>query len=393
MIRLMWQTINLLMIVLLLPGLTLADQAAEPIKIGALYNLTGSMAAIDRPALNGARLKVKQINQAGGLLGGRQLELISLDTKTDEQAAGQAAKKLLAMGVAAGLGYGDTNFVLAVAPTFQAAGVPFVTSGATHPELPEWIGNCMFMVPFGDDDQAFAIAEFAYHKLKIRNVAIWTDICTDFTLALARFFKQRFTELGGDIVEEGLLKTGDQSFGSLINKLQSASPKPEAIFIAALPVEAGRAIKQIRQTGLTLPILGGDSFDNQLIINTPGIDGADQVYFSTHSYRGDARPAVSQFMESFQQEYGQIPDDAFAALGFDAVGLIAEAITRAGTTEEQALSQALRTTKDFQGITGNISYIRANGVPIKPVAIVGVSQGRFELLDTWKTSDKIDIRS
>jgi len=383
-VKLWWQTLNILVIFFLVASQTLAAPATETIKIGALYNLTGGLAAIDLPALNGARLQVKLINQVGGLLGGRQVELISLDTQTDETAARQAAKKLLAMEVVAGLGYGDTNFVLAVAPTFQAAGVPFVTSGATHPELPEWVGNCMFMVPFGDDDQAFAIAEFAYHQLQIRNVAIWNDIYMDFTLALARFFKQRFTELGGAIVEESSFKTGDKDFSGLIKKLPTASPPPQAIFIAALPVEAGLTIKQIRQAGLRLPILGGDSFDNQLIITTPGIDGADQIYFSTHSYRGDSRPSVTHFMESYKQEYGQVPEDAFAALGFDAVGLIGAAITRAGTTEKLALCQALKTTQNFQGITGTISYIRPNGVPIKPVAIVGVSQGRFKLLDTWK---------
>ncbi|MCK5722837.1 MAG: ABC transporter substrate-binding protein, partial [Gammaproteobacteria bacterium] len=140
---------------------TAASMAADPIKLGALYNLTGGMSSIDAPSLNGAKLKAKLINESGGLLGGRMLEVIGIDTKTDQKATATGAKKALSKGVVAGLGYGDTTFVMASAPLFQAKGIPFVTSGATHPELPKWVGDCMFMTPFGDDDQSFAIADYA----------------------------------------------------------------------------------------------------------------------------------------------------------------------------------------------------------------------------------------
>ena len=123
---------------------TAASMAAEPIKLGALYNLTGGMSSIDAPSLNGAKLKAKLINESGGLLGGRMLEIIGIDTKTDQKATATGARKALSKGVVAGLGYGDTTFVMAAAPLFQAKGIPFVTSGATHPELPKWVGDCMF---------------------------------------------------------------------------------------------------------------------------------------------------------------------------------------------------------------------------------------------------------
>jgi len=131
--------------------------SAEPIKIGALYSLTGGMSSIDTPSLRGAQLAVKLINKSGGLLDGRMIELISVDAKTDQKAAAIGAKKLLSKGVIAGIGHSDPAFVLPSAPLFQKKGIPFVTSGATLPTLPLMIGDCMFMVPFGDDDQSFAI--------------------------------------------------------------------------------------------------------------------------------------------------------------------------------------------------------------------------------------------
>lgn len=116
--------------------LAVPAMGADTLKIGALYNLTGGMSSIDAPALNGAKLQAKLINDKGGLLG-KQIEIVGIDTKTDQKAAATGAKKALSDGVVAGIGYGDTTFVMAAAPAFQAKGVPFVTSGATHPMLPQ----------------------------------------------------------------------------------------------------------------------------------------------------------------------------------------------------------------------------------------------------------------
>ncbi len=131
----------------------------DTLKLGGLFNLTGGMSSIDAPGLNGAKLKAKLLNEKGGVIG-KKIEVIGYDTKTDQKDTATQARKALSDGVVAGLGYGDTTFVMAAAPAFQAKGVPFVTSGATHPELPKWVGNFMFMVPFGDDDQSYAIAEY-----------------------------------------------------------------------------------------------------------------------------------------------------------------------------------------------------------------------------------------
>lgn len=125
--------------------------AQEPIKIGALYNVTGGMSSLDGPSLKGAQLAAKQVNEAGGVLG-RPIEVIAVDTRTDQQETAKAAQRVLSEGVVAGIGMSDTTFVMACAPLFQEAGIPFVTSGATHPELPQWVGDHMFMTPFGDDD-------------------------------------------------------------------------------------------------------------------------------------------------------------------------------------------------------------------------------------------------
>ena len=355
---------------------------AETIKIGALYNLTGGMSSIDAPALNGAKLQAKLINEKGGLLS-KELEVIGIDTKTDQKAAATGAKKALANGVVAGIGYGDTTFVMAAAPLFQQKGVPFVTSGATHPMLPKWVGDYMFMTPFGDDDQSFAIADYSVNKLGAKNVVVWTDNSMDFTKALSKFYKQRVKELGGNVVLEDFFMMGDKDFSAQIARLKNASPKADAVFISAIPNEAGLTVKQIREAGLNLPIVSGDGFDTELVTSVPGDKLANDVYFSTHTYREDNRPAVVAFVAAYEKEYGRPPENAFAALGFDAVGLIANAIQRTGSTDGKSLRAALAGTQGFKAVTGEITYSRPGGVPMKGVSIIRVHDGKYKVEEVW----------
>ncbi|MFW6137907.1 MAG: ABC transporter substrate-binding protein [Spirochaetota bacterium] len=359
------------------------EKAPETIKIGALYNLTGGMSSIDAPALNGAKLKAKLLNEKGGVLG-RKVEVTGIDTKTDQEAAATGARRALNQDVVAGIGYGDTTYVLAAAPLFQKEGIPFVTSGATHPDLPKMVGEYFFMTPFGDDDQSFAIAEYAYKRMDIRDAVVWTDNSMDFTKALSKFFKQKFKELGGTIIHEDFFQTGDKDFSAQISRLEAAKPIPDAVFIAAIPNEAGITVKQTREAGLDLPIISGDGFDTELVSTVPGPRHANDVYFSTHAYRASDRPEVEDFVEAYREEHGRDPENAFAALGYDAVGLIADAIERAGTTKPEELRDALAATKGYQAVTGEISYTRPSRVPVKPISIIGVQKGEYQHLATWK---------
>jgi len=358
------------------------EAADAPIKLAGLFNVTGGFSSIDAPGLNGAKLKAKLINEAGGILGGRKIEVVGYDTQTDQQAAATQARRAIGDGVVAGLGYGDTTYVMASAPIFQSNGRPFVTSGATHPELPVWVGDMFFMVPFGDDDQSYAIADFAWNDLGVRKVVIWTDDSMDFTLALSKFFKQRFIELGGTIIHEVFYQTGDTDFSAHIARLRDARDA-EAVFVGSVPNEAGLTVKQIREAGINIPILSADGYDTELVATVPGPRYANDVYFSTHTYRGDNRPEVLDFIAEYKKEFGRDPENAFAACGFDAVGLIADAIERAGSTDGKALQKALGETMNYQGVTGSIAYTRPTRVPVKPIAIISVQNGQFDYLKTW----------
>lgn len=360
-----------------------ASQAQDPIRVAALYALTGGLSSLDGPSLKGAELHVEQINAGGGLLG-RPLELVVYDTRTDQQVTATTAQEAVSAGVVAGFGQSDTTFVMAAAPTFQDAGIPFVTSGATHPMLPTWVGENMFMTAFGDDDQSYAIADYAYDTLGHRRVYVWTDNSMDFTRALTAFFKERFLERGGEIIDEDFFMMGDTDFSAQIARLEAVEPAPDAVFISAIPSEAGLSIRQIREAGIAMPIISGDGFDTQLVATVPGPELANDVFFSTHTYLADDRPEVQAFIDAYEAKFGHPPENSFAPLGYDAIGLIAAAIEQAGSAEPAAIREALAATRDYPAVTGTISYTRENMVPPKPVSIISVQAAQFNVEEIWR---------
>lgn len=366
-----------------LAGGFLPAQAQEPIRVAALYALTGGLSSLDGPSLKGAELHVEQINEAGGLLG-RPLELVVYDTRTDQQVTATTAQEAVSAGVVAGFGQSDTTFVMAAAPTFQDAGIPFVTSGATHPMLPTWVGENMFMTAFGDDDQSYAIADYAYDTLGHRRVYVWTDDSMDFTRALTFFFKERFLERGGEIIDEDFFMMGDTDFSAQIARLEAVDPVPDAVFISAIPSEAGLSIRQIREAGITMPIISGDGFDTELVATVPGPELANDVFFSTHTYLADDRPEVQDFIDAYTAKFGHPPENSFAPLGYDAIGLIANAIRQAGSAEPEAIREAMTATRDYPAVTGVVSYTRENMVPPKPVSIISVQGAQFNVEEIWR---------
>lgn len=360
-----------------------AAQEGDPIRVAALYALTGGLSSLDGPSLKGAEVHVAQINEAGGLLG-RPLELVVFDTRTDQQVTATAAQEAVSSDVVAGFGQSDTTFVMAAAPTFQEAGIPFVTSGATHPMLPTWVGDNMFMAAFGDDDQSYAIADYAFDTLGLRRVYVWTDNSMDFTRALTQFFTERFLERGGEIIAEDFFMMGDTDFSAQIDRLAAVDPAPEGVFISAIPSEAGLTVRQIREAGIAMPILSGDGFDTQLVAEVPGPELANDVWFSTHTYLADDRPEVQEFIDAYTAQHGGPPENSFAPLGYDAIGLIANAIETAGSVEPAAIREALAATRDYPAVTGAISYTRENMVPPKPVSIVAVQAGEYTVEHIWR---------
>ena len=352
---------------------------SDKIKIGGGFALTGDESALDLPAANGAKLAVKEINAAGGVLG-KQIDFIIHDSQYKMDVTAQTAKQFIEEDkVQAMIGYTDTDSVLAAGPTIQAAGIPFITVGATSPKIPSQVGDVMFLACFGDNVQAAAGAEFALGKFGKNAYLLW-DKGVEYTTLLGAYFKARFADAGGTIVLEDSYDDKATDFSAQIAKIKALSSQPDFYYIAAMPYNIGPLVKQMRDAGLSGPIVGGDGYDTPDLVSVAGA-AANNVFFTTHALMDSTggTDGIKKFMIAYTTEYGHAPENAFAALGYDSVYLLVDAIKRAGSMDAKGLKSAIEATKGFTGITGAITFTADSHVPQKGVTIIDVENQAFTL--------------
>jgi branched-chain amino acid transport system substrate-binding protein len=360
-----------------------AGRAASPVTFIAAFNLTGPEAVLDMPSYQGAQLAVEQRNAAGGVLG-RPLRLVAIDTASepDSAAATVAAALQKNPDTVAGFGYSYSTFALEVGRVFQAAGLPFVTSGATAPDLPQQVGDQMFLAAYGDDAQAKVMAAFARDQLKLDHAALWIDEGFVYTRTVGAYFDTYFRQAGGS-VDRQTYPADKRDFSALIAAFNAASPKPQAIYAASMPRTSVDLISQVRAAGITVPLLSGDGWDDPEIVDASRRLDVPNIYFTTHRFLDVNTPDMQAFIAGYKAKYGSAPPNAFAPLGFDTVNLLVDAIARAGSTEPARIRDALAATQGFPGVVGPISYAPGQRVPEKGVAVIGLNRGSLTPAWTW----------
>jgi branched-chain amino acid transport system substrate-binding protein len=334
-----------------------APASGGTIKIGGGFALTGDESALDLPAANGAKLAVKEINAAGGI-NGSQIDFIVHDSQYKMDVTAQTAKQFVEQDkVPLMIGYTDTDSVLASGPTFQSAGIPFITVGATSPKIPTQVGDMMFLACFGDNVQAAVGAEYSFSKFGKNAYFLW-DKGVEYTTLLGQYFKTRFTELGGTIALEESYDDKATDFSAQIAKIKTLSPAPDFYYVAAMPYNIGPIVKQFRDAGLTGPIVGGDGYDTPDLVKVAG-PTTSKVFFTTHALM-DATAGHGRDQEVHRGVQGRVRQRSRERVRRPrlrhrlSAGRRGQA-RRAGT-DSAAVKTAIEATKDFPGITGKITF-------------------------------------
>ncbi|MBW2056034.1 MAG: ABC transporter substrate-binding protein [Deltaproteobacteria bacterium] len=373
-----WGIALLVVGIVVIMGFGYSQAAEKPIKIGVLMNLTGPWASIDEPAWKAIQLAVDKINDSGGLLG-RKVEANCIDTKADEAETVAATIRLAESGASAIIGYCDTHWVLTAAPIAREYRIPFITAGATHPRIPERTGA--WLACFGDNAQAGAVAKYTTETMNLRNAAVWIDSACDFSIAVCTYFDDSFNHYGGKVVYKDYFETEWKDYSALVTRLkaQQDAGKVDFVYVGGVPGNCGLIVKQIREGGVTLPIIGEDGFDTPLLVEVAG-KYAEGVIFTSHVSLEDKAPVVVNFVKAYEKKWGTKPENAFAALGYDAMGLVAEAIKKINSAEPKKVSAGLSLVREFQGVTGTVSYRPGSRVPDKSVALLKVEGGKFNTI-------------
>lgn len=349
--------------------------AATTVKLGLNYELSGEVSTYGTGLVQGIEMAVKEINAAGGVLD-KQIELIKADNKSMTDEAANVSSRLATRDkVVAILGPATSGNTKAALPPAQENKVPLISASATADDVTldsdGKVREYVFKTCFSDSFQGVTMANFAKNELSFSNAAILRDNTSDYAKGLAENFSATFTAAGGTIVAEEAYQAKDTDFKTLLTTIKAANP--EVLFVPGYYEEVGLIIKQARELGLDVPVLGADGFDSPKLLEIAGAEALENVYYSNHYSSSDTTPEVVAFREAFNKEYGKDPD-AFNALGYDMAYMVVDAIKRAGEADPVKLKDALAATKDFKGITGTLTMDEFHN-PIKAVTILKVENG------------------
>jgi branched-chain amino acid transport system substrate-binding protein len=346
-----------------------ASSEQGPIVIGMLGSLTGSEASFGTVVRDGIQFAVDEVNAAGGVKG-RKVELRSYDTQGKIEESVAAAKRLLTQDkVVLILGDVTSSGSLAIADAVQAARVPMVTPSSTHPDVTKK-GDFVFRTCFIDPFQGGAMARFARENLKLDRVAVLHDSKNASSLGLSATFTEAFKKLGGTVVAVESYSKGDTDYRAPLLAVKQA--KPQALYLPGFYSEVGIIARQARELGLTQPLLGGDGWDGDKLLELAG-SALEGSYYSSHYAVDNPSPELKRFLAAYQARYGR-PPEAAVALGYDAARVALAAMERAESLTGPAIREALARTRDFAGASGTLT-LDAERNPIKPAVILRIHGG------------------
>ena len=343
------------------PG-TSEQSTTGDILVGMYGSLTGDGASFGQSSVEGARLAVDEINSAGGVLGGRKLRLLVEDDQSRPEEASSAVTKLITQDkVVAVLGEVASRRTLAAAPVAQKYQIPLITPASTNERVTQ-VGDYIFRVCFIDPFQGEVLAKFAFNDLKARRVAVLKDIQQDYSVGLTESIQKTFTALGGQVMDPVSYSSGDADFRAILTQVRAK--KPDAVFATGYYPEAAIIVRQARELGMTMPILGGDGWVGDSLKN--GREALKNTFISDH-YSGDnPDPVVQNFKKAYRAKFNREPD-SIAALGYDAAKVLADSINRAASTEGPKLRTAIAAA-DVVGVTGRLKMNAHRNVD-KPAVI------------------------
>lgn len=353
-----------------------ASASPDNIRIGAFFSTTGNDATFGLSSLNGVQLAVDEINGKGGVLG-RKLEVLAEDDQSQPDKASFAVQKLINQDhVDVVLGEVASTPSIAGGEIAQGARVPMLSPSSTNPKVTEnrdYVFRACFIDPF----QGYVMGRFAYDKLHARTAAILTDKGSDYAIGLAKYFKDEFEKLGGKVLDEQFYQTEDTDFSSQLTTMKEENPA--VLFIPGYYKQVGLIAQQARQLGYNNPLLGGDGWDSTELHKIGG-KALDNAYYCVHVDLHSDRPEVKAFVQKYRTRFKAEPD-TFAVLAYDSVYLLADAYRRAGAVDKAKLRDALASTKDFHGVSGDIT-MTAERNPPKPAVVVAYKGGRTEYVTT-----------
>jgi len=346
---------------------------AKEVKIGVVMPMSGPIGGFGQSASKGIEL-AHELQPT--LKNGNKIQVILYDNKSDKIEAANSMQKLVSSdNVAAVVGALTSTNTMAITKIAGQNRTPIVAPVATNILVTK---NRKYAnrVCFTDAFQGEVAANFIMNDLKKKNVVLITDVKIDYSIGISKVFKKKFKKMGGKILKQVRITSGNTDFKAAISTIKSLNP--EVVFFPIYSAEAGLIAKQAKQLGLNVPFVGTDGMTADKVFFETGGDAVEGFY-NSDTFSADA-PKTTKISKEFDMAYNKKYNEKihpFAAASADSYFLIVNAMNQCeDPTDGVCINEKIKATKNFQGVTGVIS-IEPNGDAKKSAVINQVQNGKL----------------
>jgi branched-chain amino acid transport system substrate-binding protein len=364
---------------------------AEDITVGFAIAKSGWMEAYDTPAATAAKIRIDEINAAGGLLG-QQIKWIEADTRTDRAEAAKAGLEMVDGGAQMMVVSCDYDFGAPAALVAEGEGMnSFFLCAEDVKAGIQGVGPNAFSSSVLAPVQGATMAEWSYAKRDARNAYVLEDTFIEYNKGICTGFDWMFPRLeGAEIVGRDTFKNDDASIASQITRIKALPQMPDVIMLCSVMPGAAAAVRQIRAAGIDSLILNGSAVDGSYWLDAaPDLSGF-VVPVQASIYGDDPRPEVEAFNAAYEKATGARPASQYAYPGYVLIDLWAKAVERAGTVEGAAVTAELEKMKDEPTVFGPRSFSgELHHQNTALMQIIEITGGKPARVDEWRISEPV----
>lgn len=349
-------------------------QPPQIVRIGFASPLTGPQAHYGQDNLNGARMAIEELNARNPRIGGRpaRFELVAEDDHADPRTGTIVAQRLVDAGIRGMAGHFNSGVSIPASKIYSDAGIPQL-SVSTAVRYTRQGYRTTFRMMADDGQQGAALGRYATESLKLKRLAI-VDDRTAYGQGLADAFAAAAKAAGGQVVKREYTTDKEFDFRAILVSIRSASPG--AIFFAGYDAQAGPLARQMRELGIRVPLLGGETINTVKFIELAG-PAAEGHIASTPGAALSRRPPGKAFADQYRRRHKQ-EIGLYAPYFYDAVMVLASAMQQAGSSDPAKVLPALRAIK-HPGVTADIEFDANGNLKHGSLSIFRVAGGKWVL--------------
>jgi len=362
---------------------TVQVQAQEVVRIGHAAAVTGPVAFFGKDTENGARMAIEALNARGVAIGGKKVtfQLAAEDDGGDPKQATTVAQKMVDAKINGMVGHQTSGTTIPASKIYYNAGIPQISPSSTSPKYTQQGFNTAFRVIANDVQLGQALGRYAIDAMKVRRVAV-VDDRTAYGQGLATEFSRSLQKQGGSIVAREFTNDKATDFSAIVTRIRAT--KPDLVFFGGLSSTAGPMLRQMKQLGLNVRMMGGDGICSDEIFKLSGGVMADGqvVCAEAGGVQGQAKAGMDKFRADYKKRFG-VDVQINAPYAYDAVMTMAEAMVKAGSSSPARYLPVLAKIQ-YNGVTGPVAFDGRGDIRDGTITLYGFKGGKRSVIAVTK---------